>query len=75
MSINNSVTFDGNNITFDFINLDVNSILKLYDHNVNRLNTILEMLDVDINTTIQNNPYFQHFLSLKNFQILMQLQF
>lgn len=67
MSINNSVTFDGNNITFDFINLDVNSILKLYDHNVSRLNTILEMLDVDINTTIQNNPYFQHFFEPDKF--------
>ncbi len=67
MSINSAVSFTGDNLTFDFINLDVNSILKLYDHNVNRLNTILEMLDIDINTTIQENPYFQHFFEPETF--------
>ena len=67
MSVNSTVSFEGDNLTFDFINLDVNSILKLYDHNVNRLNTILEMLDIDINTTIQGNPYFQHFFEPETF--------
>ena len=61
------VTFNGNNLTFDFINLDVNSVLKLYDHNINRLNTILEMLDVDIETSIQENPYFQSYFRADQF--------
>jgi hypothetical protein len=61
------VTFNGDNLTFDFINLDVNSVLKLYDHNLNRLNTILEMLDVDIETSIQENPYFQSYFSADQF--------
>jgi len=71
------VTFNGNNLTFDFINLDVNSVLKLYDHNINRLNTILEMLDVDIETSIQENPYFQSYFradQFSNFDAIAILQ-
>ena len=67
MALEHSVSFDGDNLTFDFINLDVNSVLKLYDHNINRLNTILEMLDVDIETSIQENPYFQQYFTPDQF--------
>jgi hypothetical protein len=55
----------------------VNSVLKLYDHNINRLNTILEMLDVDIETSIQENPYFQSYFradQFSNFDAIAILQ-
>lgn len=61
------VTFNGSSLTFDFINLDINSVLKIYDHNINRLNTILEMLDVDIENTLQQNPNFQQFFQPDQF--------
>ena len=66
-SNNHVVTFDGSTMTFDFINLDINSVLKIYDHNINRLNTILELLDIDIGTSIQENPYFQQYFSAEQF--------
>ena len=71
------VTFNGSSLTFDFINLDINSVLKIYDHNINRLNTILEMLDVDIESTIQQNPNFQQFFQpdqFSNFDAIAILQ-
>lgn len=66
-STNHVVSFNGSSLTFDFINLDINSVLKIYDHNINRLNTILEMLDIDIGTSIQENPYFQQYFDAEQF--------
>ena len=67
MSTNHVVSFNGSSLTFDFINLDINSVLKIYDHNVSRLNTILELLDIDIGTSIQENPYFQQYFNAEQF--------
>lgn len=77
LETNHCVSFNGNNLTFDFINLDINSVLKLYDHNLSRLNTILQMLDVDIENSIQENPYFQSYFiadEFSNFDAIAVLQ-
>lgn len=67
MSNDHVVSFNGTTLTFDFINLDINSVLKIYDHNISRLNTILELLDVDVGTSIQENPYFQQYFNAEQF--------